>query len=315
MSHRNHDRAEDEDGKSFDPRYLAAKKSIDDRALNHHVWDALRQALSQITGDEPCSILEIGSGIGTMFQRVVERDLLTGPVTYLATDNDPNQLKAARKYLTDWAEQQPHTLSWSSEYQGRLRTAKADISLALHLASAKELAESALKPGPFHLMLAHAVLDLIDFPAILPRLLEQLVDKGLAYFTCNFDGETVFLPECEGEREILRLYHASMDARLAGASHTGRRILTFVQRPGLELLAAGSSDWIIPPRNSCYSSDEIFFLHSIIETVDQELSKTNRPLLGLETWTRHRHRQVEAGTLSLLARHLDLLIQRRPSSP
>ena len=36
---------EDKTANSFHPGYLAAKKSIDDRALNHHVWGTLRQAL------------------------------------------------------------------------------------------------------------------------------------------------------------------------------------------------------------------------------------------------------------------------------
>ena len=42
--------------------YLAAKKSVDDRALNAHVQEALADA---ITGKENLSVLEVGAGIGT----------------------------------------------------------------------------------------------------------------------------------------------------------------------------------------------------------------------------------------------------------
>jgi hypothetical protein len=251
-----------------------------------------------------------------MLERIVDRELVTGPVTYIATDSDPCQLRAARQYLARWAEKKGHSLSWSGEHRGRLSTAKADISLTLELAGAEELADRPDSPGSFHLMIAHAVLDLIDFPTLLPRLLARLTANGLAYFTCNFDGETAFLPECEGDEEIIKHYHASMEARLPGASRTGRRLLTFLQRPGLELLAAGSSDWIIHPRERRYLPDETFFLHAIIATVARELAKNNSPpscLANPDNWARARHRQVDAGELSFLARHLDLLARRLPS--
>ncbi len=310
-----HPAAADETGKSFDPRYLAAKKGIDDKALNQDVWETLRQALPQAAGSEPVNILEVGAGIGTMLERIIDRGLLTGLATYTATDSDPGQLGAAREYLSQWAGKRGHVLSWFGEHHGRLRTASADVSLVLGLACAEELADRSDIPGPFHLLIAHAVLDLVDFPAVLPRLLSRLKNNGLAYLTCNFDGETIFLPECVGDEEIVRLYHASMEARLTGASHTGRRLLTFLQRPGLELLAAGSSDWGIHPRQTRYSMDESFFLHAIIETVEREVAKINNPPSGLAAWARLRHQQVEAGELSFLARHLDFLVRHHPSLP
>jgi len=317
LSSRKHQVVADETSKSFDPRYLAAKKSIDDRALNHHVWRALRQALPQTTNSEPVKILELGTGIGTMFERLVDRGLLTGPAIYLATDMDLEQIRAAREYLSQWAEKHGHNLSWAGN-SGRLRTASADISLRLELARAEELAERADALGPFQLVLAHAVLDLVDFPAVLTPLLSRLTRKGLAYLTCNFDGETIFLPECDADEEIIRAYHGSMEARLSGASHTGRRLLTFLQDMGLEIMAAGSSDWVIHPREDKYSQDETFFLHAIIQTVENELGKKNRTpshLANLTTWAQLRHQQVETGELSFLARHLDLLGRHHPSLP
>ena len=54
-------------------RYLEAKKGIDDRSLNRHVWNALVQRLerSKSTPDKPIQILEIGAGIGTMIERML----------------------------------------------------------------------------------------------------------------------------------------------------------------------------------------------------------------------------------------------------
>lgn len=310
-----HQAAADIAGNDFYPPYLAAKKSIDDRALNQHVWETLRQALTRTAGREPLYILEIGAGIGTMLERIIQRGLVTGPATYVATDSDPGQLGAARRYLSRWARNQSHTLSWPGESHGRLRTPDADIAVKLEPASAEELADRTNEPGPFHLLVAHAVLDLVDFPALLPRLLQRLKENGLAYLTCNFDGETVFLPEWDGEQQIIRRYHASMEERLPGASRTGRRLLRFLQRPGLELLAAGRSDWTIHPRKEGYSADEIFFLHAIIATVERELEKKNNPPPGLAAWARNRHQQVQNGELSFQARHLDILVRRRGPLP
>jgi hypothetical protein len=302
----------------FDPQYLAAKKSIDDRALNRYVWSELCKSLPQTTGAEPANIVEIGAGIGTMLARIVDWGLLTGPVTYLATDCDAGHLRLARRYLEAWAEERGYSLRWPEPQRGRLCTAQAEIALVFEAVRAEEMARRTETRGTFHLIIAHAVLDLLDLPAVLPGLLAQLTSNGLAYCTCNFDGATYFLPEYPGgaEQDILRRYHASMEARLTGASRTGRRLLSLLQGPGFELLAAGSSDWVLHPRNGTYSGDEAVFLHTLIATIEQELAGKSGPApSGLAAWAQTRHRQVEAGTLTFLARNLDLLARRRSSLP
>jgi hypothetical protein len=184
--------------------------------LNRCVWSALCQALPQTTGAEPANIVEIGAGIGTMLARMVDWGLLTGPATYLATDCDAGHLPLARRYLAAWAEERGYTLHWPEKQQGRLCTAQAEIELVFETVRAEELARRTESRGTFHLVIAHAVLDLIDLPAVLPGILSQLTNNGLAYCTCHFDGATLFLPEYPGgeEEEILRRYHDSMEARL-----------------------------------------------------------------------------------------------------
>jgi len=78
-------------------------------------------------------------------------------------------------------------------------------------------------------LLAHALLDLMDLPSLLPLLWRLLKPGGLAYFTLNFDAGTVFLPERPelDEDFLLDRYHASMDNRTiqgrpGGSSRTGR---------------------------------------------------------------------------------------------
>jgi hypothetical protein len=300
-------------GNDFHGRYLAAKKGIDDRALNRHVWDTLRATLSRPNGRGPLKILEIGAGIGTMLTRVIDWGLLTGPATYVLSDCEKEHLMAARGYLAKWAERQGYDLSWRGGRHGLLRAAAAEVALVFAVAGAEEVAAGTDSLGRFDLLLAHAVLDLLDFPAVLPGLLRRLEEGGLAYLTCNFDGETIFLPEYDGEEEteILRLYHASMDNRRPGASRTGRRLLTFLQGSGLELLAAGSSDWLIHPRNRRYRGEETIFLQAILATVEQELAGTDGlPPLSLAAWAGRRQQQLLAGKLTFFARHLDFLARR-----
>src|SRR5262247_4823447 len=82
-------------------RYLAAKKSVDDRALNRHVWHSLAQALSPAASDGPVRVLEIGAGIGTMVERLVEWGLLRQAM-YTAIDVDPELIAQSRRRLPAW---------------------------------------------------------------------------------------------------------------------------------------------------------------------------------------------------------------------
>ena len=43
-------------------------------------------------------------------------------------------------------------------------------------------------------LIANAVLDLVDVPAVLPGLLRLLVPGGVYWFTINYDGESIFEP-------------------------------------------------------------------------------------------------------------------------
>ncbi len=56
-------------------RYLRAKKTVDDRALNAGVW---AQLAAHLGARDDVRILEAGAGIGTMIERLIERRLLAG---------------------------------------------------------------------------------------------------------------------------------------------------------------------------------------------------------------------------------------------
>ena len=75
---------------------------------------------------------------------------------------------------------------------------------------------------------------------------------------------------------IEALYHRSMDSRRcrgrpSGGSRTGRRLFGRLKETGAELIAAGSSDWVVFPGPDGYTGDEAYFLHFIIDTISQAL--------------------------------------------
>jgi hypothetical protein len=153
----------------------------------------------------------------------------------------------------------------------------------------------------FDLLVAHAFLDLVDIPAVLPGLFALLRPGGLFYFTLNFDGLTILEPALDPalDEQVMALYHRSMDerrvdGRQSGDSRAGRHLFTNLRRAGAELLAAGASDWVVYAGRQGYPGDEAYFLHFIIYTIDQQLR--GHPELDrgrFSAWVRERHAQAE----------------------
>jgi hypothetical protein len=91
-----------------------------------------------------------------------------------------------------------------------------------------------------------------------------------------------------------------------GDSRTGRHLFELIQISGGQILAAGSSDWMVFPGAGGYPQDEAYFLHFIIDTLYQAINK--HPELNtaqFEQWTRQRHAQIERQELIYIAHQLD----------
>src|SRR6202162_1211475 len=86
-------------------RYLAAKKSVDDRALNWQVWQRLVAALPRATPEQPLRILEVGAGVGSMVERLLAGDVLTH-ATYTGIDMAATLMAEAHRRLPQWADEQ-----------------------------------------------------------------------------------------------------------------------------------------------------------------------------------------------------------------
>jgi hypothetical protein len=80
------------------PHYLLSKQTVDDRALNKDVLQALRLNLSQ----PPVTVIEVGAGIGTMLKRLIQWDVLcTGD--YILVDEMAANIAYAREWIPQWA--------------------------------------------------------------------------------------------------------------------------------------------------------------------------------------------------------------------
>lgn len=281
-------------------RYLAAKRTVDDRALNRPVLDELRRLLPPA----PLRVLEVGAGLGTMVARLLEWEVLTeGEYTLL--DVDRRLLADSRDWLCAWAGTAgvPAQVLPDGVRLGGLRVRLVEAELGGFL--------DARAGEPADLLIANAFLDLVDVPAVLPGLLRLLVPGGAYWFTVNFDGESVFEPGHPHDDDVLGAYHRSMDTRVrhgrpAGESRTGRHLVGHLRAAGAPAVAAGSSDWVVlAGPDGTYPADEAHFVEAILRTVEDELTGPGAPA-GLAGWLAARRRQLAAGELLYLAHQLDV---------
>ncbi|HPV05550.1 MAG TPA: hypothetical protein PLD57_00640 [Aggregatilineales bacterium] len=291
--------------------YLAAKKTVDDRALNRHVWEALA---NRVRSAGRLRVLELGAGIGTMVERAWEWGLLTGEVAYTLLDADAACIAAVPERLTAWAKGRGIEAERLGERRLQLRGGARRVTLDFVAADALEFAQRD-HAELWDMLIAHAFLDLIDVPAALPHLLALLRPGGLFYFTLNFDGVTTFEPVLDPalDAQIERLYHETMDRRIvnglsSGDSRTGRHLFTHLLRAGATILAAGSSDWVVFPGPAGYPANEASFLHAILQTVENALH--GYPELDAAQFAASiaaRQEQVERAELTYIAHQIDVL--------
>ena len=292
-------------------RYLAAKQALDDRSLNRHVREVLAGSLLKRRGTAPCRVLEVGCGIGTMLERLLDWQLLP-ETAYTGIDVHPDNIGEARRRLRRYAAARGADLSLKARrflFHQPWQTVTVDFeAIDLFHFLAREQGRRT-----WDLILAHAFLDLVDLGAALPGLLGLLTPGGFFYFTLNFDGSTKFMPAIDPEldRLIETLYHCDMDERCvngkpSGSSRTGRRLFEHLKAAGATLLAAGSSDWVVFPGPDGYPGDEAYFLHFIIHTIQQALKgHPELPPADFRAWIEKRHAQIQRQELIYLARQLD----------
>lgn len=293
-------------------RYLAAKKSLDDRSLNRHVWGTLESEISRKQKDAPFRILEIGAGIGTMIERVIEWDLVSN-ACYTAVDIRPENLQTARQRLVQYAGQNGLTIKRLSEGQTHLFVPGKKIIIEFKPVDFYNYFAHTHTEFQYDLIIAHAFLDLVEISRALPVLFKLLVPEGLFFFSMIYDGLTILEPPVDPELDglILELYHRTMDERLidgspSGDSRTGRHLFKQLMEHGAHILDIGASDWVVFPEAGGYPVEEAYFLHFIIHTIHKSLEgKPQLEKISFDDWAKKRHQQIELRQLFYIAHQLD----------
>jgi len=288
-----------------DQRYLHAKRTVDDRALNRGVLDAFRASLRAFDSRPP-RVLELGAGVGTMVSRLVDWGVLDH-ADWVLLDRDAASLRSAREHLEAWADV-------CTPSAGAVSLKKGSAEARAEFVAEEAFAFMAVPEhrAGFDVVVANAVLDLMDLEPALKGLWGLLAPGGRFWFSINFDADTIFVPELPLDEVVMRLYHQSMDQRVrdgrpAGHSKTGRRLLTAIGATGAELLHAGSSDWVVFPQAGQYVGDEAYFLRHIVHTIDVALQ--GHPELDAREfahWVEQRFAQVARAELCYVAHQLDV---------
>jgi SAM-dependent methyltransferase len=270
-------------------RYLAAKRTIDDRALNAHVYARFTELLGRC-GDRP-RVLELGGGIGTMAERLAARRAFgAARPSYTLIDEQPSVIAEARRRCRDLP------------FEMQCEAVDARAFLDAHA-------------GEWDVLIANAFLDLFDLRTIVPAALRALRPGGVFYFTINFDGVTQLLPTIDAryDDEIESLYHRTMDERIidgvrSGDSRSGRNLFGRLRAAGARIDAAGSSDWVVFPGANGYADDDAFFLGCILGFFEQSVG--GRPEVDrarFAEWMRTRREQLARGELTYVAHQLDFV--------
>jgi hypothetical protein len=286
------------------PRYLLSKQTVDDRALNRNVIEALKANLPS----GRINITEVGAGMGNMFARLLSWGVIT-KANYIHVDSMEENIRFAMDWIPQWANKADLMTERGSNNRLRVFDKIRDVEIRLECADVFDFISN--KPAPADLLIAHAFLDLLPMPESMPKLLS--LTHNLAWLTANFDGVTSLEPTIDAalDDQIERLYHESMDTRPTGGdSRAGRHLFTHLRQSNAKVLAAGSSDWVVHATEGKYPDDEAYFLHFILHFFEESL--TGHPALNAAAfadWLTKRRDQILHGELVYIAHQMDFLVK------
>ena len=296
-------------------RYLTAKKYVDDRALNRHVWKSLKANLSASSGKDWLEVIDIGAGTGTMFERMMTWRLSTR-LHYTMVEKVPEYLSAFKAKSHHNLSSLSYALKWRNNTSADIISNEVIGTIDTYCADLYDVIFNKEYFGRFDIIIAHAVMDLVNIKDVLDGFEKLVKPGGLLYLTLNYDGLTVFIPPFDPDFEhyLFQRYHLSMDQRIiagrqSGSSQSGRELLTMLSRRQLPILAVGSSDWFIYPSIQGYLNDDSYFLEEILQTIYHQLQCDHHiDSRRLSAWMTHRHKQLKAMELTFMARNIDVLV-------
>jgi len=112
------------------------------------------------------TILEVGCGIGTMLERLLDRGLLTRSA-YTGIDVEAECIRAAAQRLQGYAARRQSSLTIDSDGTMLFATQTQDVRITFEAADLFVFLEHAPGKSAWDLLVAHAVLDLVDLDTAL----------------------------------------------------------------------------------------------------------------------------------------------------
>ena len=298
------------------PEFLEAKRTIEDRALNRRVFDRFADALADraAASDRPVRVVEIGAGTGSMIARLADWGALPPRVDYRAIDLDTTVVDLARRRLPERLSAAGYRVDQRSE--GLVaRRSKDGVDRRIEITL--EVGDGFAIDAEADVVIAAAVLDLVDLQSAVEDLTDLLADGGLLYAPVTFNGHTSFVPREPADDRIERLYHRHMDEvrDQPGSSRAGQQLLRTLPAAGYTVLEAGGTDWTVRPVDGEYPAAESTALEHLLSTIVGALADYPADVIDPETrceWVERRRKQVAHGDLTLVAHHLDVLARLAP---
>jgi hypothetical protein len=320
---------EDTDGRDSErsmQRYLTAKRTVDDRALDSDALEAFETALP-----DRARIIEVAAGVGTMLHRLLEWETLPARTTYTMLDIDAANVAASRRRLPSVARSLGYDVSTAAIPGELARDEEASFALSLRrhdrevtvqaaVADVFDLTARLAGERTWDVVVASAFLDIAPGADAVESLF-RLAPGGAFYFPITFDGATRFHPSGPDrafERRLERRWHAGMrSGEDPNDPRAGSRLPDWVRAAGGSVTAAGGSTWVVRPDpcGSGYPDDEEYFLRHVLGFVEGSLLDDDELCADrVRSWLARRRRQLDAGDLRYVAHNVDVAGRIEPSA-
>lgn len=312
------------------PRYLASKRTVDERARHPRLWAQMMSFCREVchNADRPLRILEVGGGVGDLAGDILEA-LPDGRVDYTLLDVDADNLQAASSNLNDRLPEADIVHASEQLSSQASSTQKRIILRHGNFLDCRERGSSMIAPEEVDLVVGQAVMDILPVEVSMDTASSILRPGGIGYFPIHVDGLTEFEPTEDEETDAMvsDLYHESMRRRYelpgngrryaSNGSRCGRDLLVYAPAAGMDIVDAASSDWVVYPHagpggKRTYPAQEADFLRYMLGFVEEELTgHADLDADAFAEWVSRRRQQIEAGELILVVHNLDVLVRRR----
>ena len=288
------------------PRYLESKRSVDERAFAPRVRDRFLDALPPVP-----TIVEVGCGTGVTVPRLLSWGVDAG--RYVGVDADDRVVAFARRVRPKSLRRAGYDVSQESppagDGTGRPTDSDPDFTaedLAVDFETGDALDALSAAEG-VDAVIAQAFADLVSLSELLSAVESAVRPGGVAYLPITFDGGTIFQPDHPADDAVEAAYHAAIDGRPGRDVRAGRHLVDLCRRRDGDLLAVGSSDWIVRPRGGEYPADERYFLGRLLGFVEGTVPASDRRVEAFDDWLSTRRDQLARGELTYVAHQYDLL--------